>query len=317
MTTASAIIDLESTALTAIERDLIQHPAVAGIILFSRNYHDPQQLKALNHSIKSINSNLIIMVDQEGGRVQRFVEGFTRLPAMTEWGHAYAKDAATTLNRFSRTIDTMLKELQSTGVDMTLAPVLDVNHHISTIIGERSFSEDPDIIITLAKTMITVFHNNNMPATGKHFPGHGAVIADSHKDLPIDARPYTKIETMDLLPFKALISQLDAIMPAHIVFPEVDSQYPASFSPVWLRQILREQLKFNGVIISDDLSMEAAATIGNYQDRALLSLESGCDLVTICNNQSGAISAIEALEKWHQAESALRIKGLINGTIHD
>ncbi|MCH9643988.1 MAG: beta-N-acetylhexosaminidase [Gammaproteobacteria bacterium] len=310
MTTASAIIDIEGCSVSQEEQELIQHPSIAGIILFARNYQDTKQLKALTRQIKAINNKLLIAVDQEGGRVQRFRDGFTELPAMSHWGANYSNNAEALQREFIAMLEVMLTELRAVGVDMTLAPVLDIDFQKSAIIGERSFSRDPDVVTALASIFINVLHRFEMPATGKHFPGHGAVALDSHKSLPVDSREFKQLAEIDLQPYKRLLDKLDAIMPAHIIYSQVDPNVPASFSSIWLRDILRQQWQFQGVIISDDISMEAAASIGGYEDRAMLALEAGCDLVTICNNHEGAIQALGVLEKWHDESAHLRIQGL-------
>lgn len=310
MSYGCVIIDVEAHELSPEERELIQHPAVAGIILFTRNYHDKAQLRALTQSIKKIRPSLIISVDQEGGRVQRFRSEFTALPPMAHFGELYEKDPKFACSELIKTAETMVNELQAVGVNLNWAPVLDINHGVSDIIGNRSFSAHPVIVTELARVFIKTLHQLGMPVTGKHFPGHGAVVADSHLELPVDERSLNEIQAIDLKPFAALSKELDAIMPAHIVYKSVDPK-PAGFSSYWLQQILRQELGFEGVIVSDDLTMAGAAIAGGYSDRAHLALEAGCDLLPVCNNRQGALEVLDALETHENELSAQRISHFI------
>lgn len=289
------LIDIEGTQLSKEDCELIKHPATAGIVLFSRNYETPEQLAELTQSICQCKQQCLVAVDQEGGRVQRFVEGFTRLPSMRYWGERYKEDAELTKQELAETLHTMCTELDACGINFCLAPVLDLDHEVSEIIGERSFSADTDIVIDLASIVINILHSYKMPAIGKHFPGHGAVIADSHKELPIDLRESKQIFQQDIKPFAALANQLDAIMPAHVIYQQCDD-LPATFSRYWLEDILRKQFGFKGLIISDDLSMQATTQFGGYAQRAKLALAAGCDIVTVCNNRLGASEILNALE---------------------
>lgn len=298
MQTGIVIIDLEADHLTQEEREILQHPVVAGVILFSRNYENVKQLQQLCSEIKRIKPTLFIAVDQEGGRVQRFQDGFTRLPPMSHWGIMYQQDAFLAKRELQAGIETMLTELQTVGVNMNLIPVLDLNYGISRVIGERSLHANPDVVIELARMIIETLHRFNMPAVGKHFPGHGAVALDSHIGLPLDPRDWPSIQAADLKPFIALTSELDAIMPAHVIYSAID-KVPATFSYQLLTKLLRHEMDYQGVIISDDLSMEAAAVVGNYANRANYALDAGCDLLLVCNNRNGAIAIIDAIAHRH------------------
>jgi beta-N-acetylhexosaminidase len=300
------LIDIDGFSLSQEDKELLAHPSIAGVILFQRNYHSKKQLSDLTSQIKKINSSFIIAVDQEGGRVQRFQKEFTKLPSMRHWGDFYSKNPMDAKKNFISTIELMIQELHLCGVNISFVPVLDIDFAVSEIIGERSFGSDPKLIIDMAQILITTLQKNNMPATGKHFPGHGGVVLDSHEALPKDSRDWSELEKLDLLIFKTLSQQLDAMMTAHIVFTEVDS-LPVSFSSHWLQKILREQLNFQGVIISDDLTMKATEIIGNYENRAGHALEAGCDLLLVCNHRTGVIEILNSLERYHNKRSQERI----------
>lgn len=286
------MIDLESLSISQEEIEKLQHPSTGAVILFSRNFEQPQQVAKLIDDIRAArNGPLLIAVDQEGGRVQRFRNGFTRLPCAS----LYSQQGEQASNLAASVGWLMAAELLAQGIDFSFAPVLDIDCGISNIIGDRSFSPDQKIVASLASAFAAGMREAGMAATGKHFPGHGAVATDSHLDLPIDERHLDSIRKKDLLPFQSLINNgLEAIMPAHIVYPEVDSQ-PAGFSKIWIEQILRTELKFNGVVFSDDLSMAGAAFAGKYLDRVQLALAAGCDMVLICNNPEAAGQVLEAL----------------------
>lgn len=305
----SLIFDLQSVTLSSEERELLKHPAALGIILFTRNYENKQQLKELIKNIRAVNPNLITMADQEGGPVQRFREGFTELPSMYDWTERYVQSPEKTLIALKDTIHTMITELDDVDVDLTLLPVLDVNYADNTVIGRRSFGKDLDQVVKLAGTLIEAMHEFGMPVTGKHFPGHGSVLADSHHELPVDTRSFSEIAARDLIPFSKLVHQLDLIMPAHVVYPQCDEK-PAGFSRFWLKTILRDQLKFSGIIISDDLTMKGAAGLGNYPDRAYTALEAGCDCLLVCNNRLAAIEVLESLISYKNKDSEERINDL-------
>lgn len=286
------ILDIKSFELDAEEKEILKHPLVAGVILFTRNFADITQLKELVQQIRAHAKNeVLIAVDHEGGRVQRFHEGFTALPAAASLLEFNDIDSAQQLAFCSALV--MASELIACGIDLSFAPVLDLNG-ISDVIRDRAFSANADQTIQLAKAYISGMHAAGMCATGKHFPGHGSVKADSHIDLPIDKRSKEEIFKRDLRPFSKLISDgaLDAVMPSHVVYPQCDSQ-PAGFSSYWLTDILRKQLNFKGVIISDDLSMHGASFAGNHLSRAQSAINAGCDLILACNDRKGAISILD------------------------
>lgn len=282
------MIDVEGFTLSAVEKQKINHPNTGAVILFSRNYSSPEQIEKLISEIRQArHGDILIAVDQEGGRVQRFQTGFTRLPPAAAFAeHPELAKSAGWL---------MASELLALGVDFSFAPVLDIDCGISEIIGNRSFSQDPLLATQLASHFTKGMNSAGMAATGKHFPGHGAVALDSHLTLPIDTRDLNIICDKDILPFKQLIAEgLEAIMPAHVVYPQVDS-LPAGFSKKWIQGILRTELNFNGVVFSDDLSMEGAASIGNYSQRAKLALDAGCDMVLVCNNSTAAEEVLSSI----------------------
>jgi beta-N-acetylhexosaminidase len=289
------ILDIAGVELNQEDKELLKHPQVGGLILFTRNYECPKQLSELVGSIRAHRSELVICVDHEGGRVQRFREGFTVLPAMQKLGEAYCEQPER-IKGLARDLGwLMASELVAFDIDFSFAPVLDIDDCVSDIIGDRSFSNDPGAAIVLIEGFIDGMLEAGMAATGKHFPGHGGIKGDSHLELPIDRRTLRELEERDILPFKQLADKLGGVMPAHIVFPEVDS-LPVGFSTYWLKHYLRSTLKFKGVIFSDDLSMEGAAGVGGFADRAHLAMEAGCDSVLVCNHRKGAALVVECLE---------------------
>mgnify|MGYP001942411217 CR=1 FL=1 len=294
--------DVEGLELTSADREFLLQPEISGLILFSRNYKNPVQLKALCQSIKALRADLVISVDQEGGRVQRFRDGFLRLPAMRHLGTEYDLDSTSALVK-SRSLGwLMAAELIYHGIDISFAPVLDLDFDRSGVIGDRAFASDPEIVYQLTKAFIQGMKNAGMSATAKHFPGHGHVEADSHKELPTDPRAFDVLDQLDLIPFKKLISedQLSAIMPAHVVYPDVDAEFTAGFSAIWLQKILRETLGFKGLIYSDDLSMEGAAASGSPSVRAEKAKEAGCNVLLICNHREAAQEIVDTVRsnKW-------------------
>lgn len=300
------MLDLAGTALDAVDRELLRHPAVGGVILFSRNFESPEQLAELTSSIHALREpRLLIGVDQEGGRVQRFREGFTRLPPAGRFGRLHARDPARARDACESIAWLMAAELRAVGVDFSFAPVLDLDRAISQVIGDRGFAVQVETVRELAVAWMDGARHAGMASVGKHFPGHGGVAADSHAELPTDARTFAEIEREDLEPFRCLIEHgLDAMMPAHVVYPSIDWR-PAGFSSIWLREILRGRLDFQGVVFSDDLNMAAAGAGGGYVERARSALQAGCDMLLICNNRPEAMAIVDAFGE-HQDPVAHR-----------
>lgn len=311
MTKGVILTDIESSTITPEDKEVIEHPAIFGILLFAKNYENPEQLRALTRQLHEIKPNLVISVDQEGGRVQRFREGFSDLKSMSEWGKLYNTQPEVALKGLQEQTKTMVTELQRYGVQVSLAPVLDVDYQKSEVIGERSFHQDPEIVSVLAQCVVETMHNCNMPVIGKHFPGHGWVVADSHLDLPIDDRPWEVIWNQDMLPYRKLLNSLDSIMPAHIIYTDVDDK-PVGFSRKWIQEILREKMNYQGLIVTDDLSMAGAAGIGDYPDRANLALEAGCDILTLCNNREGLLQVIDNIGKYSHISTDKKVRKYIS-----
>lgn len=289
------MLDIAGRQIQIEEKEIICHPQVGGMILFTRNYESPEQLLELIREIRDTRSEIIISVDHEGGRVQRFREGFTHLPPMQTLSFEYAENAQQALLSARELGWLMAAELVEFDIDISFAPILDIDDDKSTIIGDRAFSPDAEIATELAGAFIDGMNDAGMLATGKHFPGHGGVVEDSHLELPVDNRVLSALQEHDLVPFKRLKSKLAALMSAHIVFPEVDPEL-VSFSSYWLKDFLRSEMGYEGIVFSDDLSMEGAAGVGGYADRARLALEAGCDVALVCNKPEGAIEIIESLE---------------------
>ena len=288
------MLDLEGLQVSDVEKDLLSHPGTGGLILFTRNYQDRQQLAELVRQIRAVRPEILIAVDQEGGRVQRFRDGFVRLPPMAALGRRYDQTPQLAMAEASLVGELMASELTELDIDLSFAPVLDLDYGTSTVIGDRSFHGDADAMIALAGAFIDGMSAAGMAATGKHFPGHGHVVADSHLELPVDPRPLAEIEAADLRPFVALAQKLDGIMPAHVIYSAVENQ-TAGFSRYWLQSRLREQMGFRGVIFSDDLSMAGAHGVGGYAERARAALAAGCDMVLACNNRTGAEQVLDFL----------------------
>jgi len=297
MTLGPVMLDLSGLKLTVAENELLRHPLAGGVILFARNFESTRQLAALTGEIRTLREpELLIAVDHEGGRVQRFQEGFTRIPPMRALGEGWEKDPSRARATAEATGYVIAAELRSHGVDFSFAPVLDVDFGSSSVIGDRAFSDEPEVIAALAGAFVAGLTTGGAASVGKHFPGHGYVKADSHVDVPVDERKLGEIEAADLLPYRQLIKQgLCGIMPAHVVYPKVDKR-PAGFSPVWLKEVLRGRLGFGGMIFSDDLSMEGASVAGGVVQRAEAALAAGCDMVLVCNAPQAAAEVLYCLK---------------------
>ncbi len=291
------MLDLHGPELLPEEREMLRHPAAGGVILFSRNHEDPAQLAELVAAIHALRRPpLLVAVDQEGGRVQRFREGFSELPPAAVLGRLYRREPKAALAAARRLGWLMASELRACGVDFSFAPVLDLQTAESRVIGDRAFSSDPQAVGRLAFAWMRGAREGGMPSVGKHFPGHGSVAADSHHELPVDERPFETLWDHDLVPFRHMIeNNLDAVMPAHVVYRCCDDR-PAGFSPFWIGEVLRRRLGFQGAVFSDDLTMAAARVAGGPADRARAALEAGCDMVLVCNDPEGAAEVLEALE---------------------
>ncbi|MCX7125354.1 MAG: beta-N-acetylhexosaminidase [Gammaproteobacteria bacterium] len=297
--------DVAGLALTSEDKEILAHPFISGVILFSRNYESVQQLQALTKQIKSVSPQLLITVDQEGGRVQRFREGFSELPSMQHWGSRYSdaslSEKENVKKDFSKKLSVMIHELKNAGIYSSFVPVLDIDYDRNKVIGHRSFSSDKQIISELSQFMIDQCHQLKMPATGKHFPGHGWVTVDSHLDLPFDERSFEEIKKQDMLPFSNQAAQLDAMMLAHIIFTNIDPS-PVCFSRFWIQEVLRKSLSFDGLIITDDLSMQAVAKMCRYEERASRALEAGCDILLACNSREGVVEILDRVRPPKNAE---------------
>ena len=293
------IFDLKGTEIDNDEAKILENQATGGVILFTRNYVSTKQLISLVESIRAIKPNILIAVDHEGGRVQRFKEGFTRIPAAQTYRtlDKNAEDMAELTGWL------MAMELRSINIDISFAPVLDINYGLSEIIGDRAFGGTANEVTRLAGAFMKGMDKAGMAATGKHFPGHGGVVADSHVSLPYDTRDMESLKNEDMVPFKQLIQNgMQGIMPAHVVYSSVDT-LPAGYSKIWLQHYLRNTLGFDGVIFSDDLSMAGAEIAGDYCERARMALDAGCDMILICNNQEAAQSVLE--DKYVQGKVAI------------
>jgi beta-N-acetylhexosaminidase len=292
------MLDVEGLALTAADRERLLHPQAGGVILFARNFESPRQLVELTRAIRTLRRpGLPICVDHEGGRVQRFKRGFTVMPAMRALGRRFDEDNTAGLAAARACGFVIGSELQAHGVDFSFTPVLDLDHGGSTVIGDRAFHRDPATVTVIARALQEGLAEAGMNTVGKHFPGHGFVRGDSHHEVPVDPRPLAEIERDDLLPFATLArTTMGGIMPAHVIYPAVDDR-PAGFSRKWLQDILRRRLRFEGLIFSDDLSMEGASTAGGVVERADAALDAGCDMVLLCNDAKSAGLLLEGLER--------------------
>ncbi len=312
------MLDITGTALTAEERERLLHPLVGGVILFSRNYESPEQLRALVDEIHALREpQLLICVDHEGGRVQRFRWGFTALPPMRRLGELHDENPKRALRMAENIGWLMAAELRAVGVDFSFAPVLDLDRGVSEVIGDRAFHSNPETVAELAHATMRGIHKAGMAVVGKHFPGHGTVAADSHIALPVDEREFADIAAEDLVPFERMIHYgMEAIMPAHVIYPRVDPE-PAGYSHFWLKDVLRGRLGFQGVIFSDDLSMEGAKRAGDIVARGRLALAAGCDMVLVCNDSAAAAQLLDGLGPHDDPVSHLRLVRLHGRTAPD
>ena len=316
MSLGPVMLDIDGLALSPADRDLLREPAVGGVILFTRNFESPDQIADLVQDIRALRSPpLLIAVDHEGGRVQRFRDGFTAIPPMRRIGREYDRDTESGL-RAAREAGWMIaSELRSVGIDLCFAPCVDLDWGVSDIIGNRSFHSRPDPVGELAGAFCRGLRSAGMVAVGKHFPGHGAVLADSHLKLPIDRREYGLVLD-DMRPYERLIGNgsLAGVMLAHIVYPQMDSM-PAGFSDYWIQRELRSRLGFGGAVFCDDLSMKATRDYGSMAKRTRLALDAGCDMVLVCNDRDAAQQAVAALSEYSNPLSLVRLARL-HGTGH-
>lgn len=287
------MLDIAGTTLTQEDIELLSAPQVGGVILFGRNIESPAQVRALTDHMRQVRPDILIAVDQEGGRVQRLRQGFTLLPAMGKFGELYTSDSLRALELAEKCGWLMATEVLAVGIDFSFAPVLDLND-ISDVIGDRSFAQNIQDIIPLASAFLKGMKRAGMASTGKHFPGHGSVKADSHVAAAIDTRSYAEIQQKDMQTFIQLQPQLDALMPAHVIYSQVDPN-PAGFSEFWIQKVLRQELGFDGVLFSDDLSMQAACVAGGADARIQAALKAGCDMGLVCNDRAAQCIALEGI----------------------
>lgn len=310
------MVDVAGHRLTDHERERLRHPLVGGVILFARNYADRAQLTALCSEIHGLREKpLLIAVDHEGGRVQRFREdGFTALPSMRALGTLWQRDAQAALTAATAVGYVLAAELRACGVDLSFAPVLDLDYGVSAVIGDRSFHRDPQVVASLARALIHGLGMAGMACCGKHFPGHGAVEADSHHEIPVDGRDLDAILREDAAPYEWLGDLvLPSIMPAHVIYPKVDGA-PAGFSRVWVQEVLRGRLRYDGAVFSDDLTMEGATVAGDILARAEAALGAGCDMVLVCNRPDLADDLLSRLQYEMPEVSIARLRRLMPRT---
>ena len=308
MSLGPIMCDIAGTELTIDDKRRLQHPMIGGVILFARNYSSLQQLTDLTTEIHALRTpSLLVAVDHEGGRVQRFKNDFTRLPAMRELGKIWDEHPIRAHRLAQLTGYVLAAELRSCGIDLSFTPVLDIDYQQSCVIGDRAFHRKPQVIGELAHSLMKGLKLGGMEAIGKHFPGHGYIQEDSHIEMPVDKRSYLDIKMDDLIPFREMIKHgLAGIMPAHVIYPKIDSQ-PAGFSTVWLQKILRSEFEFDGCIFSDDLSMEGAVVAGNIVQRAEIAFNAGCDMVLVCNDPNAADKLLAELQWKIPAASLARL----------
>ena len=320
MALGPVMLDIEGLALNPADRTLLREPAVGGVILFSRNYESPSQIADLVSEIKAVRSPpLLIAVDHEGGRVQRFRDGFTAIPPMRRLGHLYDEDEEAGKELTEACGWLIGAELRAMGIDLCFAPCVDLDWGVSEVIGDRSFHKDPNKVATLASALCRGLRDSGMAAVAKHFPGHGAVVADSHLKLPIDRRSFGDVLD-DMRPYESLVSrrQIGAVMMSHVIYEEMDDA-PAGFSSFWIKTQLRGQLGFDGAVFCDDLSMKATADYGSVPQRAKIALEAGCDMIPICNDRPAAQHTVAALREFSNPLSLVRLARLhgTNGMLRE
>lgn len=291
MATGIIMADVDGLVLTDDDKAFLANDALGGVILFKRNVQDPAQVRALTDSMRAVNPRLIISADQEGGRVARFRDGFTPLPAMGRLGEIYDTNQQLALSLAYDTGYLMACEVLAVGVDISFAPVLDING-CSLVIGDRAFHANPQVVTALSSRFIDGMNDAGMKATGKHFPGHGSIAPDSHVSDAVDTRSLDEIWGCDLISFKNNLTKLSALMPAHVIFSQIDDK-PAGFSKVWLQEILRDKMGYDGVLFSDDLSMKAAHVAGDVTARVKSAIDAGCDMALVCNSRDDALHAVE------------------------
>ena len=308
MSLGPVMMDLAGTEISGAEQELLENPLVGGVILFTRNFESIEQITELVKRIHSVRTpHLLVAIDHEGGRVQRFHDGFTRLPPASVFGRMYREDADKAREYAEQAGWLLAVELRAIGVDFSFAPVLDLAHGVSGVIGDRAFHAKPEVVATLAYASMHGMLRAGMHAVGKHFPGHGGVTEDSHLALPVDHRELDVLFKEDIVPFaKMIANDLSGIMPAHVIYDNVDDK-PAGYSKIWLQDILRSRLHFQGVIFSDDLSMEAAGIAGGYASRAQHALQAGCDMVLVCNHPEGVAEVVEQLQGYNNPTSQMRL----------
>ena len=311
MALGPVMLDIEGLFLSPADRALLREPAVGGVILFSRNYESPTQVADLVAEIRAVRSPpLLVAVDYEGGRVQRFRDGFTRIPSMRRIGHLYDEESGTAIE-LARTCGWIIgAELRAMDIDLCFAPCVDLDWGVSEVIGDRAFHSDADVTAALAGAFSRGLREAGMAAVAKHFPGHGAVVADSHESLPVDRRDYGDLLD-DMRPYEKLVNyrQIAGVMLAHVVYAQLDAS-PAGFSDYWINTQLRERLGFDGAVFCDDLSMKATIPYGSMADRARLALRAGCDMIMVCNDRPAAMKAVTALNEYSNPLSLVRLARL-------
>ena len=308
MTLGPVMLDIAGCDLTQEDRERLVHPQVGGVILFSRNYQNPEQLETLCKELHGLRDpRLVVTVDHEGGRVQRFRDGFQAIPAMGLLGDLYDQDPQQAIRLAETFAWVMAAELLYYGVDLSFAPVLDIASPVSSVIGDRAFHRDPETVSHLANAWIRGMRRAGMEAVGKHFPGHGSVEGDSHHVMPFDRRRFSEIEALDLVPFRRVIAtHLTGVMMAHVIYEHVDKA-AAGYSRYWIETVLRGQLGFEGIVFSDDLSMSGAESVGGYPERAKHALAAGSDILLACNNPAGADEVLDSLNGYANPTSQLRM----------